>query len=66
MNLLGFKLVISIITIIFLIFFYTYLFLKDIERSKDIGRRRSRLLTESPMWDSIPGSGSCPEPKADT
>ena len=35
------------------------------ERGKDIGRGRSRLLTGSLIWDSIPEMGSCPEPKAD-
>ena len=35
------------------------------ERERDIGRERSRLLTGSPMRDSILGLGSRPEPKAD-
>ena len=39
--------------------------MRDIERGRDIGRGRSRLLTGSLMWDSIPGPGSHPEPKAD-
>ena len=39
--------------------------MKDPERGRDIGRGRSRLLTGSLMWDSIPGPGSHPEPKAD-
>ena len=34
-------------------------------RGRDIGRRRSRLLTRSLMQDSIPELGSSPEPKAD-
>ena len=34
------------------------------ERGGDIGRGRSRLLTRSPIWDSIPGPESRPEPKA--
>ena len=29
--------------------------MRDTERGRDIGRGRSRLLTVSPMWDSIPG-----------
>ena len=32
---------------------------------RDIDRRTSRLLAGSPMWDSIPRPGSCPETKAD-
>ncbi|CAD7685747.1 unnamed protein product [Nyctereutes procyonoides] len=40
-----------------------YLFMRDRERDRDTGRRRSRLLTGSLMWDSIPGSH--PELKAD-
>ena len=35
------------------------------ERGGDTGRGRSRLLTGSPMQDSIPGLGPCPGPKAD-
>ena len=34
--------------------------------NRDTGRGRSRLHAGSPMGDSIPGPGSCPEPKADT
>ena len=40
--------------------------MRDTERGRDIGRGRSRLLTGSPIWDSIPELGSHPEPKADT
>ena len=42
--------------------------MRDTERGRDIGRRRSRIPVGSPMWDSIPGlcPGSGPEPKADT
>ena len=36
------------------------------ERDRDIGRGRSRLHAQSPMWDSIPGPpGSRLEPKVD-
>ena len=35
------------------------------ERGRDIGRGTSRLPAGSPMWDSILGQGSRPEPKAD-
>ena len=45
-----------------LFFFQLYFFLKILfiherrtERGRDIDRGRSRLLTGSPMWDSIPG-----------
>ena len=34
-------------------------------RSRDTGRGRSRLPEGSLMWDSIPGPGSWPEPKAE-
>ena len=34
------------------------------DTGRDIGRGRSRLPAESPMWDSIPRLGSHPEPKA--
>ena len=40
--------------------------MRDTEKGRDTGRRRSRLHAGSPMWDSIPGPGTCPEPKADT
>ena len=33
------------------------------EAETDTGRRRSRLLAGSLMWDSIPGPGSHPELK---
>ena len=39
--------------------------MRETQRGRDIGRERNRLLTGSLMWDSIPGLGSCPEPKAD-
>ena len=32
-----------------------YLFMRDLERGRDPGRERSRLLAGSPMRDSIPG-----------
>ena len=32
-----------------------YLFMRDTERGRDIGRGRSRLPAGSPIWDSIPG-----------
>ena len=35
---------------------FIYLFMRDTERGRDIGRGRSRLLTGILMWDSIPGS----------
>ena len=38
---------------------YAAIFFKDLfihERDRDIGRRRSRLLAESLMWDLIPRS----------
>ena len=38
--------------------------MRDTERGRDTGIRRSRLHAESPMWDSIPQPGSHPEPKA--
>ena len=38
--------------------------MRDTERGRDTGRERSRLLVGSPPWDSIPGLGSHPEPKA--
>ena len=34
---------------------FIYLFMRDRERGRDIGRRRSRLPTRSPRWYSIPG-----------
>ena len=36
---------------------FTHLFMRDTyrERSRDIGRGRSRLYSGSPMWDLIPG-----------
>ena len=49
----------------FVLRFYLFIHERQRERGRDIGRERSRLLTESPMQDSIPGPGSCPEPKAD-
>ena len=48
----------------FFSFFKTYLFIHERhrlrERGRDIGRGRSRLLTGSPMWDSIRHSGIMP------
>ena len=35
--------------------FCIYLFMRDRERGRDIGRGRSRLPTRSQMWDSILG-----------
>ena len=41
--------------------------MRDTERSRYIGRGRSRLHARSPMWDSNPGiQKSCPGPKAGT
>ena len=34
---------------------FIYLFMRDTERGKGIGRGRSRLPEGSPMWDSILG-----------
>ena len=34
---------------------FIYLFIRQRERGRDIGRGRSRLPVGSPMWDSIPG-----------
>ena len=39
--------------------------MRDTERDRNLGRGRSRLYAGSPMWDSIPKLGSCPEPKTD-
>ena len=33
---------------------FIYLLMRDTQRGRDIGRERSRLLTGSPMQDSIP------------
>ena len=33
---------------------FIYLFMRNRERGRDIGRRRSRIPVGSPMWDSIP------------
>ena len=42
------------------------LFMRHREEGRDICRgRRSRLPAGSPMRNSIPGPGSCPEPEAD-
>ena len=35
--------------------YFTYLFMRDRERGRDMGRRRSRLHAGSLIWDSIPG-----------
>ena len=32
---------------------FIYLFMRDTERGRDIGRGRSRLPARSPMWDLI-------------
>ena len=37
--------------------------MRDTERGRNLGRKRSRLPMGSPMWDSIPGQR---QPKADT
>ena len=37
------------------VFLRFYLFMRDTQRSRDIGRERSRLPARSPMWDLIPG-----------
>ena len=39
---------------------------KERERPRDTGRGRSSHLSGSPIWDSIPDPGSCPELKTDT
>ena len=39
--------------------------MRDTEKEADTGRGRSRLLTGSLMWNSIPRSGSLPVLKAD-
>ena len=35
--------------------FLIYLFMRDTERGRDIGRGRSRPPARSPMWDLVPG-----------
>ena len=35
--------------------YFIYLFMRQRERGRDTGRRRSRLPTGSPIWDWIPG-----------
>ena len=35
--------------------FYLFMHDRHTERGRDIGRGKSRLPVESPMWDSIPG-----------
>ena len=47
---------IQIFSLVFFFKDFIYLFMRDIEkeRGRDIGRGRSRLLSGSPMWDSIP------------
>ena len=44
---------------------FFHLFMRDTEKEADTGRGRSRLLTGSLMWNSIPRSGSLPVLKAD-
>ena len=44
--------------------FYLFIHERHIERGRDIGRGRIRLLMGSLTEDSIPGLGSHPEPKA--
>ena len=43
---------------------FIYLFIRDThrerERSRDLGRGRSRLHAGSPMWDLIPDPGIMP------
>ena len=39
--------------------------MRERERGRDIGRRRSRLHAGSPMWDLILDSRTHPELKAD-
>ena len=42
----------------FILFYFKdfiYLFMRDTQRDRDTGRRRSRLLAESLMWDLISG-----------
>ena len=45
-----------------ILFIYSW----ETHRGGDIGRGRHRLPVGSLMWNSIPGPGSQPEPKADT
>ena len=51
--------------IFFLSKYFINSFMRDTHREADIDRGKSRLPAGSLMWDSIPGPGSCPEPKAD-
>ena len=37
------------------VFNFIYLFMRDTERGREVGRGRSRLHAESLLWDSIPG-----------
>ena len=41
--------------LLFLKIFYLFIHYRHTERGRDIGRRRSRLPEETPMWNSIPG-----------
>ena len=34
--------------------YFIYLFMRDTQKGRDLGRRRSRLLAGSPIWDSVP------------
>ena len=34
---------------------FIYLFMRDTERDRDLGRGRSRIPAGSPVWDLIPG-----------
>ena len=46
-------------------YLFVYSFMRDTESGRDTGRGRSRLLTASLMWNSMPELESCLEPKAD-
>ena len=50
---------------VFFLRFYLFIHERHRERGRDTGRGRSRLHAGSLMWDSVPGLGSHPEPKAE-